>query len=106
MCRTSGSYERSFFVCIFNSSSGKLNEGLPEKAVERPFNQLKSYRMWLESRQPVPIELWLGTMEVELRKIFEKKTKQNIAPITTHAHSFDWPMQLPLGHHTSLQNFV
>ena len=37
-------------------------------------------------------------MEVELRKFSEKKTKTEYCPIRTHAHSFDDPVQLPLGH--------
>ena len=42
-----------------------------------------------------------------LQKIFlEKKKNQNIVRITTHAHSFDGPVQLPLGHQHTAEEFL
>ena len=43
-------------------------------------------------------------LEVELDN-FQRKKKKNIVGIRTHAHSFDRPVQLPLGHQETTVEF-
>ena len=62
----------------------------------------------LKSRQPVPEGSLNGTgkrlnfdpeqWKLNLENFRRKKQHQNIVRIRTHAHSFDGPVQLPLGH--------
>ena len=50
---------------------------------------------------------WTRFGKLNLEKIFrEKKKKKNIVGIRrTHAHSFDWPVQLPLAQRDTAAEF-